>query len=128
VGDGNGADSDAMRRLAESLNGASAHGEGGGGAIGSAVGSAVGHVLAGMVVLGVLIAVWRTVMRNGGPNVLRDRFHSSTTPAAPRDPGVIALCELMASLERRLARVEIHVTSREFDLNRKFREIDAGRG
>jgi hypothetical protein len=39
---------------------------------------------------------------------------------------VIALCDLLAGLERRLARVETHVTSKEFDLDRKFREIDAG--
>jgi hypothetical protein len=84
------------------------------------------HFVAGVVVLGILIAVWRTVTRNGGPSALRGRFAASGPAPAPTHPGVIALCDLLAGLERRLARVETHVTSKEFDLDRKFREIDAG--
>jgi hypothetical protein len=86
--------------------------------------------LAGIVVLGVIFWGWRIISRNGGFGRVGRAFSRSGaangTPAAPRDPGVIALCDLLAALERRLARVETHVTSREFDLNRKFREIDAG--
>ncbi len=86
--------------------------------------------LAGIVVLGVLFWGWRIISRNGGLSriggAFRSRSAANATPAAPRDPGVIALCDLLAGLERRLARVETHVTSREFELNRKFREIDAG--
>jgi hypothetical protein len=88
----------------------------------------VSHLLAGMVVLGLLIAVWRTVLRHGGLARLRNHMPRGASPAAPTHPGVVALCDLIANLERRLARVETHVTSREFDLNRKFREIDARSG
>ena len=86
--------------------------------------------IAGIVVLGLMFWGWRVLSRNGGFSRLGRAFSSRSsaggTQAAPRDPGVIALCDLLAGLERRLARVETHVTSREFDLNRKFREIDAG--
>ncbi len=80
--------------------------------------------LAGIVVLGLLFWGWRIFTRKrrvGGA-------FGGRKPAngAPSDPGVVALCDLLAGLERRLARVETHVTSREFELNRKFREIDAG--
>jgi hypothetical protein len=88
------------------------------------------HFVAGIVVLGLLFWLWRIVSRNGGFGRLGRAFGTRTpsrgAPSAPRDPGVVALCDLLAALERRLARVETHVTSREFELNRKFREIDAG--
>ena len=87
--------------------------------------------LAGIVVLGLLFFGWRIISRNGGAGRLGRAFGGTRgtangVPAAPSNPGVIALCDLLAGLERRLAQVETHVTSREFELNRKFREIDAG--
>jgi hypothetical protein len=87
------------------------------------------HFIAGILVLGVLVVVWRILSRNGGLAGLRTRFAATAggPPAAPSHPGVVALCDLVGALERRLARVETHVTSREFDLNRKFRDIDVGR-
>jgi hypothetical protein len=129
IGNRNGWGGDAMRRLSESVSSA----ESGDNDHGVHVslgdhGSGFGHFIAGIVVLGVLIAVWRTISRNGGLAAVSRRFPASAPPAAPSHPGVIALCDLLASLERRLARVEIHVTSREFELNRKFRDIDAGTG
>jgi hypothetical protein len=126
VGASDAAGSSAMRRLSKSLSDSDDgddddgvnitlnHNTGG-----------FGHVVAGVVVLGLLIGVWRTVMRNGGPAAFRQRFGGGGVVAPPRDPGVIALCDLLAGLEKRLARVEIHVTSKEFDLNRKFREMGA---
>ena len=88
----------------------------------------VWHFIAGAMVLGVLVVVWRTLSRNGGLAGLRTRFAAAGggAPASPSHPGVVALCDLLGTLERRLARVETHVTSREFDLNRKFRDIEAG--
>jgi hypothetical protein len=86
-----------------------------------------GHFIAGILVLGVIVFVWRTLSRNGGLAGLRARFATTGgPPAAPSHPGVVALCDLIAGLERRLARVETHVTSREFELNQKFRDIEAG--
>ncbi len=85
-----------------------------------------GHLIAGLLVLGVLIVAWRTIARNGGLKAWRGRAAAGTAPAAPSHPGVVAVCDLIAQLERRLARVETHVTSREFELNQKFREMDAG--
>ena len=130
VGAGGGIASSAMQRLSQSL--ASDDDDDGDSAAHASSshdgGNGFHHFLAGLVVLGLLAALWRTLARNGGAAALGRRFApQGGAPAAPRDPGVIALCELMSSLERRLARVEIHVTSKEFDLNRKFREIDAGR-
>ncbi len=90
--------------------------------------SGVGHFIAGLLVLGVVVMGWRTINRNGGFAAVRTKFAASSpaSPADPSHPGVIALCDLITNLERRLARVEMHVTSREFDLNRKFRDIEAG--
>ncbi len=79
--------------------------------------------LAGIAVLGLLFWGWRIISRNGGFGRMR-RAPANGTPPAPSHPGVVALCDLLAGLERRLAQVETHVTSREFELNRKFREID----
>jgi hypothetical protein len=129
IGGRNGLGGDAMRRLSESVSSADSDESDRGVHVSrSGHASGFGHFIAGIVVLGVLIAVWRTVSRNGGLAAVSRRFPAAGTPAAPSHPGVIALCDLLAGLERRLARVEIHVTSREFELNRKFRDIDAGTG
>ncbi|MEJ0049113.1 MAG: hypothetical protein WDN04_25610 [Rhodospirillales bacterium] len=73
----------------------------------------------------ILFAIWRTVQRNGGLAQLQNRFRSSGEPAQPTHPGVIAVRDTISRLESRLARVEGYVTTREFDLQRKFRELDA---
>ena len=90
--------------------------------------SGFGHFIAGILVLGMVVVLWRTINKNGGLAALRTKFAASgpSAPADPSHPGVVALCDLIGNLERRLARVEMHVTSREFDLNRKFRDIEAG--
>jgi hypothetical protein len=81
--------------------------------------------LAGLAVLVILYAIWRTVQSNGGVAGLRSRFQSAGEPAQPSHPGVLAVRDTIGRLEQRLARVEGYVTTREFDLQRKFRELDA---
>jgi hypothetical protein len=122
--------SGAMRRLSNSLKSDDDSDQAGDTniTIGHHGGSGFGHFVAGVLVIGLLFAAWRTISRNGGIAGLRRKFPNNAAPAVPTHPGVLALCDLLATLERRLAKVETHVTSREFDLNRKFREIDAGRG
>ena len=79
----------------------------------------IGHILAfGFVVL-VSYIIWRIVRRGGG---VRGRF-GGRGPSAPTNPAVVALGETLARLDQRLGRVEEYVTTREFDLNRKFREL-----
>jgi hypothetical protein len=82
------------------------------------------HVLAGAAVLLILFVIWRTIQRHGGVGTLRNRFQN-TQPAQPSHPGVLAVRETISRLEGRLARVEGYVTTREFDLQRKFRELDS---
>jgi hypothetical protein len=83
------------------------------------------HFLAGIAVLVILFVIWRTVQRNGGVAQLQNRFRGPGQPAQPTHPGVIAVRDTIGRLEQRLARVEGYVTTREFDLQRKFRELDA---
>jgi len=83
--------------------------------------------LAGLAVLVILYAIWRTVQSNGGVAGLRSRFQSAGQPAQPTHPGVLAVRDTIGRLEQRLARVEGYVTTREFDLQRKFRELDANK-
>jgi hypothetical protein len=83
------------------------------------------HFLAGLAVLVILYAIWRTLQRNGGIGQLQNRFRGAGQPAQPSHPGVLAVRDTIARLEQRLARVEGYVTTREFDLQRKFRELDA---
>ena len=85
-------------------------------------GSGFHDFLAFIGVAGAIFVGWRIFSRRGARRVA-----VGGAPAAPTDPGVVALCSLLAGLERRLAQVETHVTSREFELNRKFRDIEAGR-
>lgn len=88
----------------------------------------LGHVIAGLIVLGLLIAVARIVLRNRGAGGVPGMRRRAAAPAAPTNPGVIAVCEKLAQIDARLARVEMHVMSREFELNRQFRQMDAGGG
>jgi hypothetical protein len=89
--------------------------------------SSVGHFFAGLAVLVILFVIWRTVQRNGGLAQLQNRFRAAGQPAQPTHPGVIAVRDTISRLESRLARVEGYVTTREFDLQRKFRELDANK-
>jgi hypothetical protein len=84
--------------------------------------SAMGHILTIGVVgfLGYLI--FRIVRRSNNVPALARRA-SQAPPAAATHAGVIALCESLARTEQRLGRVEAYVTSREFDLQQKFREM-----
>ena len=66
----------------------------------------------------VLFICWRIVRRAGGLSGLR-----GPAAALPSNPGVLALGETMTRLEQRLGRLESYVTTREFDLARKFREL-----
>ena len=61
----------------------------------------------------------RVVRRAGGLGGRR----RNAAPAASSNPGVLALGETMSRLEGRLGRLESYVTTREFDLTRKFREL-----
>jgi hypothetical protein len=75
----------------------------------------------GLMLLVLAIAafiLWRIMRRPGGLAGLRAKV-----PVAPSHPGVVALCERMARMEERLGRVEGYVTSREFDLHQKFRNL-----
>jgi hypothetical protein len=88
-------------------------------------GSGALHFFAGLAVLFILYAIWRTIQRNGGIGPLQARFNRGPgAPPAPSHPGVIAVRDTITRLEGRLARVENYVTTREFDLQRKFRELD----
>jgi hypothetical protein len=81
-----------------------------------------GHVLVVLLLAIVAFIAWRILRRPGGLQALRG-FRRAAPPAAPTHPGVIALCEKMARMEERLGRVEGYVTSREFDLHQKFRNL-----
>ena len=82
--------------------------------------SLVEHLLTLAFVVLAAIICWRIVRRAGGFGGLR---RPGGQPAAPSHPGVLALGETMARLEGRLGRLESYVTTREFDLARKFREL-----
>jgi hypothetical protein len=90
----------------------------------SSSGNGFHHFLAGIALLVILFAIWRTVQRGGGLGGLQNRFRGNSPPPAPSHPGVIAVRDTISRLEGRLARVEGYVTTREFDLQRKFRELD----
>ncbi len=80
-----------------------------------------GHIVAGILVLGIGYFIWRTVQRNGGVQSLR--AHASA-PGEATHPGVLAVRDTLSRLDGRLAQVEYYVTSKEFDLQRKFRELE----
>ena len=70
----------------------------------------------------VLYMIWRIVKRRGGVAAMRAR-RGQGQAAAPLHPGVAAVADAMTRLEQRLGCVEGYVTSREFDLNQKFRDL-----
>jgi len=78
-----------------------------------------GHFLA-LILVGIMAYIgWRMIKRRGGVSTLR----RAPPSAAPSNPGVVAVCDTMARLEERLGRVEQYVTSREFELQQKFRKL-----
>ena len=76
------------------------------------------HFLMLLVLAIAAFILWRIMRRPGGFSASR-----RAAPAAPTNPGVLAVCEKMSRLEQRLGRVETYVTSREFDLQQKFRNL-----
>jgi hypothetical protein len=76
------------------------------------------HFLMLVVLAIAAFILWRILRRPGGFSGSR-----RAEPAAPTNPGVLAVCEKMSRLEQRLGRVESYVTSREFDLQQKFRNL-----
>jgi hypothetical protein len=82
------------------------------------------HLLAGAFVVFVLFMIWRTVQRRGGINAVSNAMRARGAPTQPTHPGVLAVRDTLARLEGRLARVEGYVTEREFELHRKFRDLE----
>ncbi len=80
------------------------------------------HLLTFAFVVLVLFICWRIIRRAGGLSGLRRQWRGGGV-AAPSNPAVVALGETMTRLEQRLGRLESYVTTREFDLARKFREM-----
>jgi hypothetical protein len=91
--------------------------------VGHSVSNVLGHVIAGIITLLLLFFAWRTIQRHGG-------LQSWTQPRGrgvvtePTNPDVLAVRDRLARLDARLGRVEGYVTSREFELQRKFRELE----
>ena len=88
-----------------------------------------GHVfhqlLGGAAIIFLGYVIWRAVQRRGGISTVSSQIRArSGPPGQPTHPGVIAVRDKLAELEAKLARVEMYVTNREFDLHRKFRELD----
>ena len=80
------------------------------------------HLIMAAVAAAVLLLAWRILRRPGGLTGLRGR-NRPQQPNAPVHPGVLAVSDTMTRLEQRLGRIESYVTTREFDLNRKFRDL-----
>jgi hypothetical protein len=78
------------------------------------------HFIAGILVLVLIYFIWRAVQRRGMPNFATPTGSATTAS----HPGVLAIRDTLSRLEGRLAQVETYVTSREFDLQRKFRDLD----
>jgi hypothetical protein len=82
-----------------------------------------GHFITLVVMVFLAYVAWRMVRRAGGlPNLMRRPSQTQANPI-PTHAGVVALCETVTRLDQRLGRVEAYVTSREFDLQQKFREM-----
>ncbi len=79
--------------------------------------SVVTHVLTGAFLVLVAFICWRIIRRS------RQRTAQGSADGAPTNTAVLALCETMTRLDQRLGKMESYVTTREFDLNRKFREL-----
>jgi hypothetical protein len=108
---------------------ANARDEGGDVTLGTPKRSMALHFLTIGVVAFALFTLWRLLSRRGGLQAVRrvlPSFGTQRPHATPTHPGVLALSETMTRLDQRLARVEGYVTSREFDLNRKFRDLGPG--
>jgi len=74
-----------------------------------------GHFLT-ILALGVMaFIVWRMKRRGA--------FRASPPPPSVVHPGVAAVTDTLRRVEERLGRVEGYVTSREFDLQQKFRKL-----
>jgi len=74
------------------------------------------HFLTFVVVAVVAYIVWRMVRRGG--------LRAASGPASGTvHPGVAAVMETLGRTEARLGRVEGYVTSREFDLQQKFKNL-----
>ncbi len=75
-----------------------------------------------VVAVGIMAFIlWRIVRRRGVPPALgRARRPASGQPASP---AVAAVCDTLARVEARLGMVEQYVTSREFELQQKFRKL-----
>lgn len=80
-----------------------------------------GSVFGTLLKLGLLVWVIVMVRRSG---VLGRMLNRAPVPAGPAHPGVLAVREALGKLDARLGRVEGYVTSREFELQRKFRELE----
>ncbi len=78
-------------------------------------GSGSGHFLTFLAVAAMVFIVWR----------MKRRGAFRATPPAPSvvHPGVVAVTDTLRRVEERLGRVEGYVTSREFDLQQKFRKL-----
>ena len=85
--------------------------------------SMIGHFLTIGVVGFLIYFIYRIIRRSGGVAGLTRRRSQAQAPSAPTHAGVIAVCEALVRVEQRLGRVEAYVTSREFDLQQKFREM-----
>ena len=83
-------------------------------------GSGVHMGLLGFVFAALVLYIgFRLYRRPGGFRGLRQ----APASAGPSNPAVLALCATMARLEKRLAGLEEYVSTREFDLERKFRDL-----
>jgi hypothetical protein len=78
-------------------------------------GPGAGHVLTILAVGVMAFIVWRMKRRGA--------FRAAPPPPSVVHPGVIAVTETLRRVEERLGRVEGYVTSREFDLQQKFRKL-----
>jgi hypothetical protein len=87
--------------------------------------NAFGHFVTFVAILFLLFVIWRAVQRRGGFATVKSQIRASKAGGGePTHPGVIAIRDKLAELDAKLARVESYVTNREFELHRKFRELD----
>lgn len=86
--------------------------------------SSSGHFFSTIIVLIIAWMVFSTLRKNGAFARMQTRFGGAPAQAAPMHPGVAAVRASLGRLEDRLAKVEGYVTSREFDLQQKFRDLE----